>query len=216
MADLAGQVAARYRDVSRTERGFIRGKLKGDPAVAALLGLGAARPFGRVVDLGCGRGQLAIALLLAGAADQATGLDIDTAKIGVARAAAEGLAARFEVADLADATIPPCDTLLMIDVLLQLPLPAQDGLLGRIAASGAGRIAIRAFDPERGWRSALGFGLERVRRLLGGDRGLAGAVAPRPLPEIAAPLAAAGYRVAITPCWAGTPLPNVLLVAERS
>ncbi len=216
MADLAGQVAARYRDVSRTERGFIRGKLRGDPAVAALLALGAARPFGRVVDLGCGRGQLAIALLLAGAAEEVAGLDIDAAKVATARAAAEGLPAHFEVADLAHAPISACDTLLMIDVLLQLPLPSQDGLLARIAASGAARIAIRAFDPDRGWRSAVGFGMERVRRLLGGDRGLAGAVAPRPLPEIAAPLAGAGYRVEITPCWAGTPLPNVLLLAERS
>jgi SAM-dependent methyltransferase len=216
MAELAAQVAARYRDVSRTERGFIRGKLKGDPAVAALLGLAAGRPFGRVVDLGCGRGQLAIALLLAGVADQVTGLDIDAAKISTARAAAEGLPAHFEVADLADAPIPPCDTLLMIDVLLQVPLPAQEGLLARIAATGAVRIAIRAFDPDRGWRSTLGFGMERVRRLLGGDRGLAGAVAPRPLREIAAPLAAAGYSVEIAPCWAGTPLPNVLLLAERS
>jgi SAM-dependent methyltransferase len=216
LADLAAQVAARYRGVSRTERGFIRGKLRGDPAVAALLGLAAERPFGRVVDMGCGRGQLAIALLLSGAAEQVTGLDIDAAKVGVARAAAEGLPARFEVADLADAPIPPCDTLLVIDVLLQLPLPAQDGLLARIAAAAPPRIAIRAFDPDRGWRSALGQAIEHARRLFGGDRGLAGAVAPRPLPEIAAPLAAAGYRVAITPCWAGTPLPNVLLVAERS
>jgi len=38
-----------------------------------------------LLDLGCGRGQLAIALLLAGVAQRVTGLDIDSAKIALAR-----------------------------------------------------------------------------------------------------------------------------------
>ena len=33
--------------------------------------------------------------------------------------------------------------------------------------------------------------------------------------EIAARFEAAGFRCNVTPCWAGTPLPNVLLVGER-
>lgn len=215
MADLAAQVAGRYLGISRTARGFIRGKLKRDPAVAALIALGRAEGFGAVADLGCGRGQLALALLLAGVADSVEGLDIDAGKIALAQRAATGLPASFAVADLAVADIPPCDTLLMIDVLLQLPIPAQDALLARIAAAGAHRLVIRAFDPERGWRSAFGFAMERIRRLLGGDLGLRGAIAPRPLAAIARPLEAAGYVVRIAPCWSGTPLPNVLLVAER-
>ena len=215
MRDLAGQVAGRYRGVSRSARGFIRGKLKGDPAVAALLGLGAARNFGDVLDLGCGRGQLAIALLLAGAARRVTGLDIDADKIALAREAARGLPASFAVADLARTDIPPAQTVLLIDVLLQLPPDAQDALLARIVAAGPDRVLIRAFDPDRGWRSGFGFAMEGVRRLLGGDRGLDGAIAPRPLPEIARPFEAAGFTVRVTPCWAGTPLPNVLLLADR-
>jgi SAM-dependent methyltransferase len=215
MRDLAARVAARYPGISRTERGFIGGKLRADPATAALLALGAARPLGAVLDLGCGRGQLAIALLLAGVAGRVTGLDIDAAKIALARRAAEGLPARFEVADLVAAEIPPAETVLLVDVLLQMPPAGQAALLARILASAPRRVVIRAFDPERGWRSAFGFAMERGRRLLGGDRGSAGALAPRPVGEIAAPFAAAGYAVEVTPCWAGTPLPNVLLVAER-
>jgi hypothetical protein len=76
-------------------------------------------------------------------------------------------------------------------------------------------VLVRAFDPDRGWRSALGFGMERIRRRLGGDRGLAGMVAPRAIATLAAPLAAAGYAISVEPCWAGTPLPNVLLVAQQ-
>jgi SAM-dependent methyltransferase len=215
MSDLAAAVAERYRDASRPTRGFIRGKLRGDPAVAALLALGSERNFGDLLDLGCGRGQMALALLLAGAARSVAGLDLDAAKIAAAQAAAAGLPARFAVADIAAATIPPCDTIVMVDVLLQLPQPAQDALLQRIAVAAPGRVLIRAFDPERGWRSAVGFAMERIRRRLGADLGLRGSLAPRPLREVAVPLAAAGYRIDVAPCWAGTPLPNVLLVAER-
>jgi SAM-dependent methyltransferase len=215
MPDLAAQVAARYRGASRSARGFIQGKLRRDPAVAALLARGAAQGFGRVLDLGCGRGQLGLALLLSGTATSLHGIDIDARKITLAREAAQDLPARFDIADLDAVPLPPADTVLLIDVLLQLPPAAQDALLGRIIAAAPRRVLIRAFDPERGWRSAIGFGMERIRRYLGGDRGLDGMVAPRPIAALAAPLEAAGYEVGVEPCWAGTPLPNVLLVAQR-
>ncbi len=208
--DLPGRVAARYR--GRVTQGFVRGKLRGDPVLPALLGL---PPLGDVVDLGCGRGQLAIALLLAGAARRVTGLDIDAAKIGLARQAAGELPARFDTADLAQAGPPPCDTLLLIDVLLQLPDGTQDDLIGRILAVTPRRVAIRAFDPNRGWRSRVGGAMEHLRRLLGADRGLAGSLAPRPVDVLARPFAQAGYAISVQPCWAGTPLPNVLMLAER-
>lgn len=211
LRDLPSAVAARYP--GRATQGFVRGKLRGDPVVSVLL---AMRGLGRVLDLGCGRGQLAIALLLGGVAESVTGLDLDAAKIARAEEAARGLPARFAVADLAQAAIPASDTVLIIDVLLQMPPAAQDALIARIVASAPRRVLIRAFDPECGWRSAFGFAMERIRRLLGGDLGLAGALAPRPLRELAAPFERAGYTVRVTPCWAGTPLPNVLLVAERS
>jgi len=207
---LPDQVAARYRGI--TTRGFVRGKLKRDPVVPALLAL---PPFGDVLDLGCGRGQLGLALLLAGRASAVTGLDLDAGKIARATAAAGDLPARYVVADLATAPIPPCDTALVIDVLVQMTPPAQDALLARLAAAAPPRIVIRAFDPGRGWRSGFGLAMDRLRRRLGGDLGLAGTVAPQPIAVLRAPLDAAGYAVSVTPCWAGTPLPNVLLVAER-
>jgi SAM-dependent methyltransferase len=208
-AALARAVAARYR--GRGTRGFVKGKLRGDPALAALLAL---PPLGTVLDLGCGRGQLALALLLAGRAGNVTGLDLDAAKIAQAGSAAEGLAARFLVADLVSADIPGCDTALLIDVLLLMPPAAQRALLGRVIAAGPARIIIRAFDPDRGWRSTIGFVVEHLRRRLGADRAGDG-VAPLPLRDLAAPLDAAGFRVSVTPCWGGMPLPNVLILAER-
>lgn len=209
-AGLPDCIAARYR--GRFARHFVRGKIARDPAVPAVLARG---PYGHVLDLGCGRGQLSIALLLTGAAERVTGFDIDAAKVALAQQAAGELPARFAVADLAAAAIPPCDSVLLIDVLLQIPPAGQDALLARIVAARPRRVLVRAFDPDAGWRAAFGFAMERVRRLLGGDLGLRGALAPRPLAEIAQPFAAAGYRVETTPCWTGTPLPNVLMVAER-
>lgn len=209
--DLADAVAARHR--GRFAQGFVRGKLRADPVLPALLAL---PPLGEVVDLGCGRGQLALALLLAGRADGVTGLDLDAAKIACANASAAGLPARFAVADLATASIPRCDTLLLIDVLLQLPHGAQRALLERILAAAPARIVIRNFDPDRGWRSAVGFAMEHARRVLGADLGRAGALAPLPLRDLATPLEDAGYRVTISPCWAGTPLPNVFMLAQRT
>lgn len=173
-------------------------------------------PLGAVLDLGCGRGQLAIALLLAGRATSAAGFDLGAGKIAHATEAATGLPARFAVVDLAMAAIPPCDSILLIDVLLQMPQDAQRALLARIAAAAPRRILIRAFDPDGGWRSAVGAAMEHLRRILGGDLGRRGAFAPLPLRGMAQPLESAGYRVTVTPCWAGTPLPNVLILAERS
>jgi len=208
--DLPTQVAARYR--GRFAQGFVRGKLRADPMLGVLL---AGPPLGALLDLGCGRGQLALALLLAGVTDHVTGLDTDARKIAAGQDAAGDLPASFRTADIAEAALPPADTVLLIDVLYQMPPDRQETLLDRLAQHGARRILIRAFDPDRGWRSTVGHAMETTRRLIGGDLGRRGAIAPRPMEDLAAPLRAAGYAVSITPPSAGTLLPNVLLLAQR-
>lgn len=212
-AGLIAATAARYAGAGRFAQGFVRGKLRRDPATSAVLALGADG-FGHLLDLGCGHGQLALALLLAGHATQVTGLDRAGTKITDAARAAEGLAARFEAADLATAALPDCDTAMLIDVLYQMPEVLQRDLLARVARAARRRVLIRAFDPDRGWRSVVGLAMEGAGRLLRAEIRRA-AIAPLPLPALATPLEAAGFAVRVTPCWQGTPLPNVLLVAER-
>lgn len=212
------RVAARYAGASRFDRGFVRGKLRGDPAVAAILDHAARHPFGHVVDLGCGRGQLGLLLLESGLASSVTGLDLDRAKIDRARAAAAAspsAPARFAVADLAETAIPACDTALLVDVLVQMPEEAQESLLARTIAAARRRILVRAFDPDQGWRSRFGLATERIRRIFGADPTCV-AIAPRPIASLTAPLEAAGFRVSTAPCWGSTPLPNVLIAAERT
>ncbi|MEN0077224.1 MAG: methyltransferase domain-containing protein [Paracraurococcus sp.] len=209
---LAREVAGLYAGASRFAQGYVGGKLRTDPVSRAVLARAAERPFGQVADLGCGRGQLGLALLTAGLARDVVGLDRDARKIAEARAAAARLPARFTAGDLAAEAVPHCDTALLIDVLYQLPAPVQRPLLAAVAERARRRVLIRAFDPARGWRSALGLAMERAGRLVRRD---GTAIAPMPMEDLAAPFRAAGFAVSVTPCWAGTPLPNVLLLAER-
>ena len=210
---LTRQVVARYDGASHFARNFVRGKLLTDPASAAILRLAAARGgFGEVTDLGCGRGQVGLSLLLAGLATAVAGLDLDPGKIADATRAATGLPARFAVADLCAAPVPAAETVLIFDVLLQLPAAAQQALLARMAAAARRRIVIRAFDPDRGWRSRVGVAMERLGCRIRRD---GSTFRPLPLDALAAPLVAAGFHVSVTPCWGWTPLPNVMLMAER-
>ncbi len=213
---LAREVAGLYAGASRFAQGYVGGKLRRDPASRAVLERAAATPFGVVADLGCGRGQLGLALLMAGRASEVVGLDRDARKIAEAQAAAATAAARlparYAACDLTAETVPDCDTALLIDVLYQLPADMQRPVLAAVAGRARQRVLIRAFDPARGWRSALGLAMERAGRLVRGD---SNAIAPLPMDELAAPFRAAGFAVSVTPCWEGTPLPNVLLAAER-
>jgi SAM-dependent methyltransferase len=210
---LAARVVGRYAAASRYARGFVQGKLLTDPATSAILRLAAeAGGFGRVADLGCGRGQVGLALLLAGLAESVAGLDLDAGKVLDANRAAEGLPARFEAADLGLAPVPPCDTVLIFDVLLQMPVAAQLDLVARMAEAARRRVVIRAFDPDCGWRARLGSAMEEAGRRLRRD---GSAFRPLPIEQIAEPLRRHGFVTRMRPCWGWTPLPNVMLVAER-
>lgn len=211
---LSSRVSGFYRQAPRFSREFVRGKLLTDPATPAILRLAReAGGFGVVADLGCGRGQVGLALLASGLAQRVVGLDLDPARIAEARAAASGWPASFAVADLAAAPVPASDTALILDVLLLMPDAAQLDLVGRMAAAARRRVLIRLFDPDSGWRARVGARMEewgvRLRRDGSTFRAL-------PVRALAQPLEAAGFLVRVAPCWGWTPLPNVLLVAERA
>ena len=78
------------------------------PALAALLEHGIRGP--KILDLGCGTGELAV--ILARRGHHVTGIDISPVAIEQARAKATGLTARFEVQDATALSLPnaPFDT----------------------------------------------------------------------------------------------------------
>lgn len=206
--------AARYRACGRIAYGYVRSKLRRDPVHRDVLSLAARERFGHVVDIGCGRGQLALALLQAGLADSVTGIDCHAGHLAQADRAAAGLAFAARLQDLAHGLdILAADTILAVDVLYQLDDAAQQRLLQAAARAARRRIVLRLLDPERGMRSALTVGLERLWRGFSPHAG--GCVNPWPLACLTAIVERGGYDITVTPCWRGTPFANVLLIARR-
>jgi len=206
--------AERYRACGHVTHGYVRSKLRRDPAHRDVLSLAAREHFGDVVDVGCGRGQLGIALLQAGLADSVIGMDYHAGHLAEAARAAAGLAFATRLQDLARGVGSlVADTILAVDVLYQLDDASQQRLLQAAAQAARRRIVLRLLDPERGMRSALTVGLERLWRGFSPHAGRC--VNPWPLARLAAIVERVGYDITVTPCWRGTPFATVLVIARR-
>lgn len=192
---------------------YVTSKLSGDPATAAVAGLA---PLGEVLDLGCGRGHLAVYLLEIGATARVRGLDWDGEKVALAARASEGLAATFDTLDVRETDTEPADTVLLIDVLHYVDAAAQDALLRRAAAlvRPGGRLVVRDATRGAGVRSWVTLFVERISVLV--KFNLGERIAIRDVRrELVPVLEAEGMTCEVTPCWKGTPFANVLLVAHK-
>lgn len=212
-AVLFASVARRYAGCGIGARRYVSAKLRRDPVHRDVLDIGRRLDFGDVLDVGCGRGQLSVALLAAELARSVVGLDRSAAHLDQARRAAEGLAFTARVQDFArDAGLPVSDTVLMVDVLYQLTPAAQIALLRNAARAARRLVLIRTLDPERGLRSAITLAFERAARRLSPHSGAH--VSPLPIACLADILGEEGFAIAVAPCWRGTPTSNVLLSAR--
>lgn len=200
---------ARYAAAPPAHRYYVAGKLGFDPVAKLLAELPG--DFGRVLDLGCGRGQLALLLLELGRAAGVTGVDADAPKIDVARAA--GPEAEFRVADLSPSDVTPANTILLIDVLHYLPLAEQDALLLSAARAllPGGRLLVRELDADPSAKSSLTRLFEWLARKTGLNSGRA--TAYRSASSITTLLERAGLRCALQGASERTPFKNVLIVA---
>ena len=215
-AEIISRTAERFSKAvaKRSTYHYVVGKLKRDPATRAIAELG---DLGDVIDLGCGRGHLALYLLERGVATRVRGYDWDEEKVVLAQRASDGLDASFSTLDVRKAATEPGDTVLLIDVLHYMPSEAQDALLRRAAdlVKPGGRLVLRDVTAGAGWRSAVTMFVEwismRIRFNLG-ER-LSFRNVERELVPI---LDEKGFRCTVTPCWRGTPFANVLLVARRA
>jgi SAM-dependent methyltransferase len=208
------RVIRRYRASGRCTYGYLHGKLMHDPVHREVLALAAEENFGDVLDIGCGRGQLGIALLEAGLASSVIAIDRRTRHLSQARHAADGLAYRAVEQDLAllhDA--PQATTVLLIDVLYQLADDAQHAVLRTACDAARARVIIRTLDPDRGVRSLLTLGLERLMRPVSPNSGAR--VNPWKVERLRVLLTEFGFASCVMPCWRGTPFANVLIIARR-
>ena len=199
---------------SRWAYWYVRTKLGMDPVARAAVDLASAEPFGDVLDIGAGRGQLPLLLAAGGLVRSITGVDWDEGKVALANAAAVALdvPARFAVGDVREAELPVADTVLLVDVLHYLAPNEQDALLVRAARAARSLVLVRDVDPERGGASTLTRTWERVTTSLGYNRGAR--VEPRSFGEIEATLQGEGFDVERDLC-STKGLSNVLLVARR-
>ncbi len=192
---------------------YVVGKLRRDPATRAIASLGQ---LGDVLDLGCGRGHLALFLLEGGAATSVRGFDWDEEKVALATRAGDGLDASFAALDVRACDVEPADTVLLVDVLHYLAPDAQDELLARAAdlVRPGGRLVVRDATSGYGWRSAFTLFVEWISTFISfnlGERVVLRDVAREVVPL----LEQKGLACTVAPCWQGTPFANVLVVATR-
>ena len=208
------RTATRYaRRTSGPTLHYVRSKLRTDPSARAIA---ERAPLGDLLDLGCGRGQLAVLLLEAAAADRVVGVDWDAEKVAAAERASVGLEARFLVGDVRTAEVAAADTVLLVDVLHYLAPAEQDALLARAAGlvRPGGRLVVRDASTRHGWRSTLTLLAERIGTAAGVNRGerVVFRDVERDLVDV---VEREGLRCEVEPCWGSTPFSNVLLVARR-
>lgn len=231
-AELHAQACAPYRRTSRWAWHWARGKLGIDPVFRGMLERGDLPAGARVVDIGCGQGLVASLLqACSGLQDNGhwpaawparasarsyTGIELMPKDVARARAALHGLnlAPRFICADMCTAAFPPCDLVVILDVLHYVDHAAQDAVLhrARAALSSHGRLLLRVGDAASTRGFAISQWVDRVVTVARGHR-----VPPtfsRTLVQWTQLLQGLGFTVHAVPQSQGTPFANVLLVAD--
>ena len=113
---------------------------------------------GVIVDVGCGHGLFAQILGRLGPKRRVLGFDLDAHKIGLAAqlsAAGSGFAnLEFQVADAAQAQVPPAQAVTILDVLYLVPYAAQEKLLADCAAKLApgGVLLLKEIAERPRWK----------------------------------------------------------------
>jgi len=144
------------------DRGFVRWKMRLDRIFSLL----AAEELGSgtVVDLGCGYGMALCFTAFTDPGRRLLGCDLNAHRISVAQQALRTLNVEVSVHDVRDFALPQAGLILILDVLQYLSTEEQLALLKRCCAAlePGGRLIFRVHDRERGVRSALTLGLDRL------------------------------------------------------
>jgi 2-polyprenyl-3-methyl-5-hydroxy-6-metoxy-1,4-benzoquinol methylase len=213
----ARRALALYDDAPRGDRFHVRFRWWTCPFTAIEAQVPAT---GRVLEVGCGHGLLALHLALAGPGREVTGVDIDEHKIELAQRAAARLGP--DEAQVAFAVVEPdgfaagrYDAIVIADVLYLLRPEARRALLAECVEHLApgGVLLVKETDRLPRWKGALTVAQEklatRVLRITEGDE-----VSFAPPGEFVDQLRAAGLDVSLERVDRGYPHPHVLIVAR--
>lgn len=213
------RVVERYRAERPATYFYVWAKLTWDPLAPSLFQIAQTNPrFGRVLDLGAGRGQFALLLMELGEVNQVGASDHDKEKVQILERVSRedcNLPFHVEVADLAQSvwTEASADTVLLLDVLHYLPPGDQDVVLERAcrALAPGGRLLLREANEDKsgGARAAKWF--ESLGRRIGMNRGRVLAFTPpRHFME-----RTTAFGLTLESMRGAGPLDNVLIVARR-
>jgi SAM-dependent methyltransferase len=124
---------------------------------------------GRLLDLGSGYGlvSLCVASRWKG---EIVGVEASHARFDIAQRAAQGVQnVTFQHGDIANISIPPCDVILLIDVLCLFPDALQGSILTKCAAALAddGMLLIKDNTTVPRWKYRYTHCEERLKLLLG-------------------------------------------------
>jgi len=220
---------APYQAVGRFAWHFAQGKLGRDPVFRGMLERGYLPLAARVVDIGCGQGLLASLLAAIDAATEWPaewpaaprgaryhGIELMQRDVARAESALAGLpqAPAFVCADMREAALPPCDVVVILDVLHYVDHAEQQALLQRVrqAAAPGGRLLLRVGDVGQRRGFVISQWVDRLVTWVRGHR-----VPPtwgRTVSEWQQLLSRIGFAVQPVPMSQGTPFANVLLVAQ--
>lgn len=222
---MSERIARQYK--GRWRQGYVRGKLRSDPAYAAAFDRLRDSPL-PLLDLGCGIGLLEFYLRERGFTAPLRGVDFDAKKIAEAQriAAAHYPDVQFAVADVARAdvvtgTAPRWQDgagerghVVILDLLHYLAEGAQLPLLEQVAdrvAPGA-LCLIRATPRDASWRFRVTQLEEFFIRASRWIRSEARHYLTRE--EICAPFLARGFACEVRPLWGRTPFNSHLFICR--
>jgi dolichyl-phosphate beta-glucosyltransferase len=163
-----------------------------------------AAPEGKILDLGCGHGLLALTAALQSPRRQVLGVDHDEARIAMARAAAQGIPnARFETALMLPFPEGAFRGIFMIDVLHYFDPQAQEELLKgaweRLEPGGV--VIVREVNPHGGFASWFNRFYEKVATGIGFTRSRSGTHHSfKSVTEWEDLISRQGFRVSSMPC----------------
>lgn len=204
---------ARYVPLGKFAEGFARGKMKGDPAYAAVLAY--LEPQMTLLDVGCAEGYLLA--LAAETVGELTliGFDHDQRRLAQAEIALAGLEPKLWVGDAREAELPEVDVICVLDVLHYQPAEEQDAILARLVEvlRPGGLLLVRDGRSDGGWRTRVTQLSETIAMALGRHKG--DGVFFRPQAEMRAALEGLGLEVSVDSCSENTPFANVLFVGRK-
>lgn len=175
---------------------------------------------GQIVDLGCGFGLFAAWLALEAPTRRVWGVDMDGSKITRAQHWFGHLDnVRFALGDLETVTVPPCDAVVIYDVLHHLRPEAAEALLSRAwsALRPGGLLVVKENDTSPPWKHWLNQGIEVYAHRSGLTHGEPATL--RSLADWQRRVAHAGFRVRHVgrlDAREGFFVPHGLLIGERT